>query len=295
MTCPSCGRQRAKRACPALGREICPTCCGTKRLAEIACPPTCVYLASARTHPPAAVVRRRERDFRFLYTVLHKLPEQAYEALGVVHDGIARYRPSAIPPLQDGDVADAAAALASTFETAARGIIYEHQPSSLPAQRLMSELRRALDAWMRAAPQSGKAERWANNYCCHMLRFFISLICPPAAAGNVPAVIDQETRRSTALCGLSPRGHDSGVENCPEPQTLRAFALLLLKIPSDPGKVRDLGNSGCIRSGDRDLMTCPTATSSLLSGDFHSVHDFHLQTCLICQSFLGQALGDAAF
>jgi hypothetical protein len=45
----------------------------------------------------------------------------------------------------DVDVADAASALASTFETAAKGVIYEHQPHSLPAQRLASHFRDALD------------------------------------------------------------------------------------------------------------------------------------------------------
>ena len=37
-------------------------------------------------------------------------------------------------------VADAAAALAATYETAGRGVIYEHQAGSLPAQRLLVDL-----------------------------------------------------------------------------------------------------------------------------------------------------------
>ena len=44
----------------------------------------------------------------------------------------------------DADVADAAGALAATYETSARGVIYEHQTQSLPAERLRSELRAAL-------------------------------------------------------------------------------------------------------------------------------------------------------
>ena len=49
-----------------------------------------------------------------------------------------------LQPLLDLDVADAAAALAATYETAGRGVIYEHQADSLPAQRLLAELRAAL-------------------------------------------------------------------------------------------------------------------------------------------------------
>jgi hypothetical protein len=46
--------------------------------------------------------------------------------------------------LVDDDVADAAAALAGTLETAARGVIYEHSAQSLPAQRLATELKELL-------------------------------------------------------------------------------------------------------------------------------------------------------
>jgi class 3 adenylate cyclase len=38
-------------------------------------------------------------------------------------------------------VREAVAALAATFETASRGVIYEHRPASLPAERLMSQLK----------------------------------------------------------------------------------------------------------------------------------------------------------
>ena len=40
--------------------------------------------------------------------------------------------------------AEAAASLAATLETSARGVIYEHRPASLPAERLMSALKRLL-------------------------------------------------------------------------------------------------------------------------------------------------------
>jgi hypothetical protein len=81
MLCPVCHQRKAKRACPALGKQICAVCCGTKRLTEIACPPDCGYLSTARTH----------------------------------------------------------------LETAAKGIVYEHQPSSLLAARLMAELKGVVD------------------------------------------------------------------------------------------------------------------------------------------------------
>jgi len=47
----------------------------------------------------------------------------------------------ALQPLIDEDVADAMRSLASTYETAARGVIYDHRPTSLPAQRVVSALK----------------------------------------------------------------------------------------------------------------------------------------------------------
>src|SRR5262249_59637101 len=38
----------------------------------------------------------------------------------------------------------AMAALAATYETASRGLIYEHRPASLPAERLLTSLRPVL-------------------------------------------------------------------------------------------------------------------------------------------------------
>ncbi|MCK7478268.1 MAG: hypothetical protein M0C28_13315 [Candidatus Moduliflexus flocculans] len=38
MDCPLCRQRAARRRCPALDRDICAVCCGTKRLAEIRLP-----------------------------------------------------------------------------------------------------------------------------------------------------------------------------------------------------------------------------------------------------------------
>jgi hypothetical protein len=144
MTCASCGTRKAKRSCPALGRSICPTCCGTKRLKEIACPADCTYLGNAEAHPPAVVQRQRERDLPMLVQMIEGLTAPQGETLSVLQARIRMHRAAAIPPLRDSDVADAMKALASTLETAARGILYEHQATSVPAMRLQQDLRAVL-------------------------------------------------------------------------------------------------------------------------------------------------------
>ena len=144
MLCASCGQRKGRRDCPALGRTICPTCCGTKRLVEIRCPSDCAYLATAREHPAAIVRKQQERDVARLVPTIQHLTERQYQLFFVFQTTIARYRPDGFTRLVDADVADASAALASTLETAARGVIYEHTASSAPAQGLAVALKALL-------------------------------------------------------------------------------------------------------------------------------------------------------
>lgn len=141
MVCPLCNQRKAKRACPALGRQICAVCCGTKRLVEISCPTDCVYLASARSHPPAVVQRQQEHDRALLLPLLQGLSERQARLFLMLASLTSRHQPEGFQKLLDDDVAQAAGALAATLETAVRGIVYEHQPASLPAARLMAELK----------------------------------------------------------------------------------------------------------------------------------------------------------
>jgi hypothetical protein len=62
----------------------------------------------------------------------------------VVATFLRRYQPSELQPLVDDDVEEATAALAATYETAARGVIYEHRPASAAAERLGQSLKPAL-------------------------------------------------------------------------------------------------------------------------------------------------------
>jgi hypothetical protein len=141
MVCPLCAQRKARRACPALGRQICAVCCGTKRLTEIHCPSDCPYLATAREHPPAALVRQQQRDFGLFIQFTRDFNERQSQLFLMVCTYLARYEPPELHQVLDDDVAAAAAALASTFETAARGVIYEHRPSSPPAERLAAGLK----------------------------------------------------------------------------------------------------------------------------------------------------------
>ena len=142
--CPACGTRRARRACPALGQQICPVCCGTKRLVEIACPPDCSYLRSANAHPPAVVQRQQERDFGFLLPLLGRLTERQQQIALLLQAAVRADGPDPAPR-SDADVEQAAKATAETFETASRGIVYEHRATSLDAQRLANRMQALID------------------------------------------------------------------------------------------------------------------------------------------------------
>ena len=139
MLCPLCRQRKARRTCPALGQQICAVCCGTKRLVEIQCPETCPYLATAREHPPAVVQREQQRDVAAMMHTMRDVTERQQQLMFLLLGIARRYEGDALQSVVDADLADAARSLASTLETANRGVIYEHQPGTMAAQRLVTD------------------------------------------------------------------------------------------------------------------------------------------------------------
>ena len=155
--CPLCGQRRARRACPALGHQICAVCCGTKRQVEINCPPDCGYLTSSKIHPPAMIQRQQERDLGFLIPMLQGLTDRQHQLLLLIQGFLRGDRPETASVV-DNDVAHAARALAETFETASRGIIYDHAASVVSAERLSNELKAFIEMRRREGLQISDAE-----------------------------------------------------------------------------------------------------------------------------------------
>jgi len=144
VVCPLCGIRRARRGCPALGKQICTICCGTKRQVQIQCPPDCAWLASAREHPPAALVRQQQRDVATLVQFMRDFSERQSQLFFLISTFLVSYQPPELQPLIDDDVGGGMTALAATFETASRGVIYEHRPPTLAAERLIASLKPVL-------------------------------------------------------------------------------------------------------------------------------------------------------
>jgi hypothetical protein len=110
-------------------------------MVEIRCPADCSYLATSREHPPAAIVRQQQRDVALVVQFFRDLNQRQSQLFLLVSTFIIRYESPELHPLIDDDLIDAVATLASTLETSARGVIYEHRAASGPGERLIAALK----------------------------------------------------------------------------------------------------------------------------------------------------------
>jgi hypothetical protein len=106
---------------------------------EIRCPQDCGYLAAAQVHPPATVRRQHERDLGFVMAMRAGLTAEQSDLLFALLSFVAGLHADPLLKILDDEVADGAGALAATYETADRGLIYEHRPQSLVAQRFVTD------------------------------------------------------------------------------------------------------------------------------------------------------------
>lgn len=145
MSCPLCQKRPTKRACPALQRDICPTCCATKRIVEISCTEGCRYLESGQRHPAAVVRKQIDKDVTVLMATMGRLSEQQLQLFFLLQSIILAFKPGGLVRVHDRDVAEAAGALAQSLETASRGLIYEEATTSVIAADLRKEIRQVVD------------------------------------------------------------------------------------------------------------------------------------------------------
>src|SRR5437879_5128 len=128
MVCKICETRRPKRACPAVGGDICSLCCGREREVTLNCPLDCPYLQEARKHERTADANPQEfpnQDIRVTDTFIRE-NETLLIAVGraVLQAGLET------PGAVDSDVAEAVAALIRTYRTLESGLYYETRPDN---------------------------------------------------------------------------------------------------------------------------------------------------------------------
>lgn len=144
-SCPLCRSRKAKRACPAKGEAICAACCGTKRRVEIACPEDCVYLTGAHAGAWDGRETERRRDSRRVLLHAQGLTDAQGQLLFLTLLGLIGVR-GRRRELDDALARQAVAALRKTFETRAKGLLYEHQAEDARAQAIVHELQGLFEA-----------------------------------------------------------------------------------------------------------------------------------------------------
>ena len=87
------------------------------------------------------VQRQLEHDRALLLPLLGGMSERQARVFLMFAALIARHQGEAFQKLRDEDITLAAEALAATLETSARGIVYEHRAATVPADRLLTELK----------------------------------------------------------------------------------------------------------------------------------------------------------
>lgn len=149
--CKLCEKKRARRYCPGLGGEICPSCCGTARENTIDCPQSCEFLQEARLrerpthtaedampHPEVRVTEDFLRQHDELVVWLSNALVRAMEAARAV----------------DTDAREALDALIRTYRTRESGLIYETRPDNPYAARVQDALKDSIEELRKASAEA---------------------------------------------------------------------------------------------------------------------------------------------
>lgn len=152
--CKLCEKRRAKRHCPGVGGEICPTCCGNEREITVDCPLDCLYLREARLHdrPPdlSALGELPNADVRLNEEFIRaQEPLIMWLSAALVH-GIEASKGV------DGDAREALEALIKTYRTLESGLIYETRPTNPYAAGIQEQIKLSIeDLRKRLAEKTG--------------------------------------------------------------------------------------------------------------------------------------------
>ena len=148
IPCKLCERKRAKRYCPGVGGEICPSCCGAERENSIDCPLDCPYLREARLHErPAFGMSAAEGTPEELPNADIKLTEDFIRAQepAIIWLAAASMRAMEVGKAVDYDAREALESLIKTYRTLESGLIYETRPQNPYAAGIQERLLKAIE------------------------------------------------------------------------------------------------------------------------------------------------------
>jgi len=145
MKCGLCDQRKAKRFCPARNGQICPQCCGEKRVLEIDCPESCGYLKSGRERGVEDFGNHLRRRNPETCKKTQRFLAEHQNVMAPLEYILARERLSD-RNLTDKDVVEAIAVLLDTYRSEDKGVLYEKTSENLRVEALRRELRRTAES-----------------------------------------------------------------------------------------------------------------------------------------------------
>ena len=143
IPCKLCEKKRAKRHCPGVGGEICPSCCGSERENTVDCPSDCPYLREARLHerPPdlSALGELPNADIRLNEDFIRAQEPLILWLVAALMRGIESGK------AVDSDAREALEALIKTYRTLESGLIYETRPANLYAAGIQEQIKQSIE------------------------------------------------------------------------------------------------------------------------------------------------------
>ena len=145
--CKICGKRRAKRACPAVGGDICSICCGEQREVSLTCPLDCEYLQEAHRHEkPLSLIEDQLPNPDILVTE-DFIAEQEELLLFCIYSLLqAALRAGTA---YDADVLAALEALIQTRRTLDSGLVYETRSENSVANAIQRSFTASLDDYQK--------------------------------------------------------------------------------------------------------------------------------------------------
>jgi hypothetical protein len=140
--CKLCEKKRARRYCPGVSGEICPTCCGTERENTIDCPSDCEFLQEARVREKPVPLTEEEFPHKDIKVSEEFLREHEHVVM-FVSTALARAMEKA--RAVDRDAQEALDALIQTYRTLESGLIYETRSPNPYAAAIQDDLKRAIE------------------------------------------------------------------------------------------------------------------------------------------------------
>ena len=169
VLCKICGKRRARRACPAVHRDICTICCGSEREVSLSCPLECEWLQEAHRHekpipisedqlsnPDVIVSEEFIRDHEeLLLFCIYSLVQAAVRT----------------PNATDADAMVALEALIQTHRTLESGLVYETRAENSIAASVQRSFANSLADYQKERTEREHFQSYRNADILRVLAF----------------------------------------------------------------------------------------------------------------------------